>query len=88
MPYRVFDHLEIRCPQLGGEVTFGYCRAMADGLPCAKALDCYHLKFPVREYFHRVLTPEAFARIFESEQTGRYQKFLKTVAQAQKQKSS
>jgi hypothetical protein len=82
MPHRVFDHIEIRCPQLGGEVTFGYCRTLADGLPCSRALVCFELKFPVVAYFQRVLKAETYERIFNAPQPSRMDKFLNTISEA------
>lgn len=66
MPHRTFDAVATRCPQLGSEVTFGYCRAVADGLPCRRALVCFAQRFPVQEFFRRALRPQTFARVFRS----------------------
>ncbi len=83
MPYRVFDEVEVRCPRLGGEVTFGYCRQLSEGgLPCNRALICFELKFPVAEYFKRVLKEETFRRIFLDPEESRYDKILRTFAEA------
>jgi hypothetical protein len=42
------DHLERRCPRLGGPVFFGYCRRDAgEGTPCWKILDCWWEYFDV-----------------------------------------
>jgi hypothetical protein len=79
MPHRTFDHVEVRCPQLGGEVTFGYCRTVADGLPCHKALVCFEYQFPVEVFFRKLLKEETFHRIFIEPQPGRMEKFLKVV---------
>lgn len=85
MPYRAFDQIEVRCPRLGGEVSFGYCRLVADGLPCERALICFERKFPVAEYFRRVLKEATFRRCFEETPAeNRYQKLLRTVSQAKK----
>ena len=84
MSYEAFDHLELRCPQLGGEVTFGYCRKLQEGLPCNRALVCWELKFPVIDYFRLVLKDETFERIFATPSKSRVEKFLDTVDQAKK----
>lgn len=81
MPHRTFDQIEVRCPLLGGEVTFGYCRKLADGLPCHKALVCFAMKFPVAEYFRRLLKPETFQKVFLSPQPERMEKLLKVVGE-------
>ncbi len=82
MPYRAFDHLEVRCPRMGHQINFGYCRTMNQGLPCARALTCFYYSFPVEAYFRRVLKEETFARIFLSEGPGRYESFLQTLSEA------
>ena len=64
MPHRAFDHLSVRCPKLGGTVTFSYCRTLDDGLPCNRALVCFERVFPVGQYFVRVLREQTFRRIF------------------------
>ena len=87
MPYRAFDQIEVRCPRLGGEVSFGYCRLVADGLPCERALICFERKFPVAEYFRRVLKEATFRQCFEEGPTeDRYQRLLRKVSQTKKMK--
>ena len=86
MPHRAFDHLATRCPRLGGEVTFGYCRKVEDGLPCRKALVCFERSFPVVEYFRRVLEEETFERIFlrDGPEADRLARLLEEVERARK----
>ena len=87
MPYRVFDEIEVRCPRLGGEVTFGYCRTVSDGLPCNRALICFERKFPVADYFRRVLRETTFRQCFEEPPPeDRYQSLLRTVSKTKKVK--
>ena len=60
------DHLERRCPRLGGPVTFGYCRVQAaDGEVCAKILDCWWERFDVAGLMRQCLSEEAFRRLAE-----------------------
>lgn len=82
MSYEAFDHIQVRCPRMGHQIDFGYCRAMSDGLPCPQAINCFYYTFPVEAYFRRVLKEETFARIFLSEKPGRYESFLQTVSEA------
>ena len=44
------DALELRCPQLGGEVPFRYCRTMNDELPCARLEQCWHGRVAVEAF--------------------------------------
>ncbi len=57
------DHFERRCPRLGSQVHFGYCRHCDDDQPCFKALDCWWETFDVADYFRRRLSPDAFRRL-------------------------
>jgi hypothetical protein len=82
MPHRIFDHIEMRCPQLGGEVTFRFCRTLSEGLPCPRALVCFESRFPVEQFFRSALREETFRRIFLSTPPGRVEKLLQTVSEA------
>ena len=44
------DRIHWRCRQLGGEVTFRYCRKLADGLPCTHVVSCWQTVFDVRAF--------------------------------------
>jgi hypothetical protein len=51
-----YDELSLwRCPQLGGPVTFAYCRQMNRSLPCSRTATCWGERFDVegflREYY-------------------------------------
>ena len=39
-----------RCPRLGHELTFGYCRQETRGKPCRLILDCWWERFDVRAF--------------------------------------
>jgi hypothetical protein len=39
-----------RCPLLGHEVAFSYCRCPGRENPCDKMLDCWHETFDIRTY--------------------------------------
>lgn len=42
-----------RCPRLGGEVTFRYCRKVAGGKPCDRILACWENTFDVAAFLER-----------------------------------
>ena len=84
MSIGAFDHAAVRCPQLGGEVTFGYCRVLQDGLPCRRALVCFARSFPVEAFFRAILTGETFGRCFEREPADRVGRLLSEVEAARK----
>ena len=82
MPHEAFDRIVIRCPKLGGEVDFGYCRRVQEGFPCARALTCFDLRFPVVDYFRLVLKEETFERCFSTLPEPKLESLLKAVDQA------
>jgi hypothetical protein len=60
-----YDHLEIRCPRLGGEVTFKYCRVEGGELPCMRMVSCWQCCIPVAQYLRETLSPEQLERFTE-----------------------
>jgi len=44
------DTLIIRCPQLGGEVPFRYCRAVSEDLPCRKIIICWEFRIEIGKF--------------------------------------
>jgi hypothetical protein len=45
-----YDALIIRCPQLGGEVPFRYCRTMNEDLPCRKIMVCWEFRIEISKF--------------------------------------
>lgn len=58
------DHLELRCPKLGGEVTFAYCLMEGGDLPCPRTIVCWQPYFPVENLLREKLTQEQWDRCF------------------------
>jgi len=56
------DQLVIRCPRLGGQVTFGYCRREAGDLPCHRTILCWQGRFPVEAFLKSMLQKEDWER--------------------------
>jgi hypothetical protein len=52
-----------RCPRLGHELTFGYCRQETGGKPCRLVLDCWWEQFDVRCFLEAHLSAEAMAQV-------------------------
>jgi hypothetical protein len=61
MPAMV-DQLEIRCPKLGGQVTFAYCRREGGILPCQRTIVCWQGRFPVEAFLKTMLNEEDWER--------------------------
>lgn len=56
--------LEIRCPRLGGTVSFNYCRTTGEeNLPCWKVFDCWWESFDVVAYLRAYLSEDEIKRI-------------------------
>jgi hypothetical protein len=52
-----------RCPRLGHELTFGYCRQEAGRRPCRLILDCWWERFDVRAFLQANLPVETMTQI-------------------------
>lgn len=63
--YGEIDALEMwRCPQLGGPVTFEYCRVMNDGLPCPRTVQCWMATFDVVAHLQERFSAEELEKAF------------------------
>ncbi len=52
-----------RCPQLGGEVPFRYCRKLNEGLPCQRLIACWHTVFDARAFLEQHYDPEQLSAL-------------------------
>ena len=57
------DRRRRRCPMLGHDVPFSYCRAPARDLPCRRIFDCWWETFDVRAFLERHFSEDDVARI-------------------------
>jgi len=57
------DHRRRRCPMLGHDVPFSYCRAPARDLPCRRIFDCWWETFDVRAFLSSHFSEDDIARI-------------------------
>jgi hypothetical protein len=66
------DALIIRCPMLGGEVPFHYCRTVNEDLPCRKIIICWEFRIEIGNFLNehyslgqmqRALAPPAKTRL-------------------------
>ena len=46
------DELIIRCPMLGGEVPFQYCRTVNEDLPCRKIIICWEFRIEIGNFLN------------------------------------
>ncbi len=78
------DDFPIRCPRLGHQISFSYCRIENNGLPCFKSLDCWHRRFQVEAYFRQRLTEDEWSRAFSRPTKPKVLSLLELIEQAKK----
>ncbi|MEE8398562.1 MAG: hypothetical protein V3S89_06125 [Desulfobacterales bacterium] len=79
------DHLERRCPRLGGPVTFRYCRDSGEeALPCWKVFDCWWEYFDIVTYLKENLSDDRFAALRNAESTPKITSIIDQIHQAKK----
>jgi hypothetical protein len=72
----------IRCPRLGHQIEFEFCRQENQGLPCFKILDCWFEYFDVKEYLEKELTPEEWDQVFNRPPKQKIQSLLELIEEA------
>lgn len=79
-----YDHLEIRCPKLGHELTFSYCRREGGDLPCQRTVKCWQSFFPVEAYLREALPTEAWERFSRMAPADKMTTLIDLIEQAKK----
>lgn len=75
-----YDDLEMwRCRQLGGPVTFKYCRIMNDGLPCQRLPGCWGAQINLIEYLEANFTAGEMEQVFGTEPKTRLGRIIETL---------
>lgn len=80
------DEFCIRCPRLGHQINFPYCRAENNGLPCFKTLDCWYAFFDVYAHLSDTLSKEAFQKTFLSRAKPKISSLFDLIEQAKARK--
>lgn len=81
--------LRRRCPRLGGEISFRYCRDGAqDGGICFKILDCWWETFDVAGYLRDTSGPEVYARLADPNAPRKVSQLLQTLNDTRKRLQS
>jgi len=78
------DSFQIRCPRLGQQIHFSYCRQENMGLPCFKTLDCWYIHFQVVEYLQQELSDIEWQDAFEKPSTPKMVSLVELIEKAQK----
>ena len=79
-----YDSLQIRCPRLGGEVTFGYCRIEGGELPCLRIIACWQCCIPIAEYLRETLSPDQLERFAKQNPKERIATLVELIEAAKK----
>ncbi len=80
------DEQTIRCPRLGHQISFSFCRIESKGLPCFKTLDCWYAHFPVEAHLKTELSPEQWEKSFDRPSQPKMASLLELIEQAKKVK--
>ncbi|MCP4688890.1 MAG: hypothetical protein GY859_12625 [Desulfobacterales bacterium] len=77
------DHFERRCPRLGGDVSFKYCRTVGnDELPCWKTADCWWERFDVMTYLRENVAEDDLEALLEKRPKPKVLNILELIEQA------
>ena len=78
------DALIIRCPQLGGEVPFHYCRTVNEDLPCRKITLCWEFRIEITKFLNENYTIDQIQRALAPPTKSRLETILEFVEKAKK----
>ena len=77
------DSFRIRCPRLGHQIYFAYCRQENMGLPCFKTLDCWYIHFDVAAHLREALSEAEWEKTFERPVTPKVLSLVDLIKKAQ-----
>jgi hypothetical protein len=78
------DDFKIRCPRLGHQIQFSYCRSENQGSPCFKILDCWHAHFAVEELLKMELSREQWEALLDRPPVPKVLSLLDLISQAKR----
>jgi hypothetical protein len=76
------DALTIRCPQLGGEVPFHYCRTVNEDLPCRRIIVCWEFRIEISKFLNENYSVEQIERALAPPTKTRIETILELVEKA------
>ena len=76
----------IRCPRLGHQINFDYCRKENSGIPCFKTLDCWYSYFDVHSYLKEKLPEGDFEKAFVKKGPPKVLSLLELIERAKAKK--
>jgi hypothetical protein len=78
------DALIIRCPQLGGEVPFSYCRIVNEDLPCRKIIICWEFRIEIGKFLNENYSVDQIQRALAPPTKTRLETILDLIEKAKK----
>ena len=75
---------QIRCPKLGHQVSFAYCRRENINCPCPRALDCWYRYFAVEAHLRCALSDEEWRDTFEKPPQPKVLSLIEMIEAAQR----
>jgi hypothetical protein len=79
------DYL-VRCPRLGHQITFSYCRVENRSLPCSKIVNCWYEHFMVEDFLREELKPEEWEQVFHGPVKPKIVSLIELIDEAKKRK--
>ena len=81
-----YDNLSLRCPRLGHEVPFRYCRQAEADRPCSRILGCWIERMPVVDYLRETFGEETLKQLSQPKSSNKITSLIEEVRKHQKQK--
>ena len=78
------DKRKRRCPRLGNDVPFSYCRKPGEDIPCSKILDCWWEMFDINAFMQENYSKEILEEISKPPQM-KTTSLLEMIQQVEKQ---
>ena len=78
------DHLIIRCPQLGGEVPFRYCRIVSEDLPCRRIIPCWEFRIEISKFLAEHYSIDQIQRALSLPIKSRVETIIELIEKAKK----
>ena len=82
------DERQRRCPRLGHEVMFRYCRTQEGETVCGHILDCWWEQFEVATFLENHLPPEDVHRLVLHRRPGKMTTLIELIERAKQREQS
>jgi hypothetical protein len=78
------DALIIRCPSLGGEVPFQYCRTVNDDLPCRRIILCWEFRLEISKFLAEHYSVDQIQHALSPPTRSRIETIIELIEKAKK----